>query len=98
MQSQGSQGQAEGQGEVAMKAGHWRDQEGGALAGWDPPEDDMAQGIEAPPARPARHLAELQGVEEDVVPSKGNCAAGHVDTVCQCACTTCAAHQKFWLP
>lgn len=42
MQSQGSEGQAERQREVAMKAGDWRDQEGGALARGHCPEDDMA--------------------------------------------------------
>ena len=76
-----------------MQLGDGGYQQGCLLAGGDPPEDDMAQCIIAPPTRPACHLAELQGVQEDVVPSKGHCAAGHVDAIRQCACKHAACCQ-----
>ena len=53
----------------------------------------MAEGVEAAATRAAGHLAELQRIEEDVVPCKSDTAAGHVDAIRQRACST-ASHTK----
>ena len=74
-----------------MQSGDGGHQKGCALSRWHCPEDDVAQGVKASPAGSASHLAELQGVEEDVIPSKCRSAAGHLDAVCQGACIVCTS-------
>lgn len=57
----------------------------------------MAEGVKAAATRAAGHLAELQRVEEDVVPCKGDAAAGHVDAIRQRTCLierSTASHRK----